>query len=189
MSFIIINISRISEYINIWDFPGGTVVENPPAMQGTWVRSLVKEAPTCRRATKPVHHNYWACALEPARLNYWAHKPQLLKPTCSRAHVPQLPSPRAATTKARAPRAGAPQQEKPLQWEAHAPQWEAHAAQWRVAPPPGSLQLEKACAQQRKHSIYSTVARITKIPEFVISSTWRLSLSEITLSSMFKAKR
>ena len=27
-------------------------------MQGTRVRSLVQEDPTCRRATKPVHHNY-----------------------------------------------------------------------------------------------------------------------------------
>ena len=27
-------------------------------MQGTSVRSLVWEDPTCRRETKPVHHNY-----------------------------------------------------------------------------------------------------------------------------------
>ena len=27
-------------------------------MQGTWVRALVWEYPTCRGATKPVHHNY-----------------------------------------------------------------------------------------------------------------------------------
>ena len=27
-------------------------------MQGTWVRALVREDPTCRGATKPVHHNY-----------------------------------------------------------------------------------------------------------------------------------
>ena len=38
-------------------------------MQGTQVRTLVQEDPTCLRATKPVRHNYWACA------------PQLLKPT------------------------------------------------------------------------------------------------------------
>ena len=56
-------------------------------MQGTWVRALVGEAPTCRGATKPLRHNYWA----------------------------------------RAPRACAPQQEKP-------PQWEACAPQRRVAP-------------------------------------------------------
>ena len=34
-------------------------------MQGTRVRALVREDPTCRGATKPVRHNYWACALEP----------------------------------------------------------------------------------------------------------------------------
>ena len=62
--------------------PGGTVVKNPPPMQGTQVRSLVREDPTCCRATKPVHHNYLACALEPTSHNYWAHAPQLLKPAC-----------------------------------------------------------------------------------------------------------
>ena len=74
-------------------------------MQGTWVRALVQEDPTCYGATKPVHHNYWACALEPASHNYWAHMPQLLKPACLE---PMLRL----------------QQEKPLQWEAHAPQLE-----------------------------------------------------------------
>ena len=39
-------------------------------MQGTWVRALVREDPTCCGATKPVRHNYWAC------------EPQLLKPAC-----------------------------------------------------------------------------------------------------------
>ena len=63
-------------------------------MQGTRVWALVREDPTCRGATKPVRHNYWACALEPASHNY-----------------------RACT-----PRARAPQQEKPPRWEAHAPQ-------------------------------------------------------------------
>ena len=37
-------------------------------MQGTWVQALVLEDPTCRGATKPASHNYWA------------HAPQLLKP-------------------------------------------------------------------------------------------------------------
>ena len=49
-------------------------------MQGTRVRALVREDPTCRRATKPVYHNYWACALELPSHNYWARMPQLLKP-------------------------------------------------------------------------------------------------------------
>ena len=50
-------------------------------MQGTRVQALVREDPTCRGATKPESHNYWACALEPASHNYWARVPQLLKPT------------------------------------------------------------------------------------------------------------
>ena len=40
-------------------------------MQGTRVWALVREDPTCRGATKPVCHNYWACALEPKCHNYW----------------------------------------------------------------------------------------------------------------------
>ena len=55
-----------------------------------------------------------------------AHVPQLLS-LGSRAHEPQLLSPRATTTEVQAPRAGAPQQEKP-------PQWETRAPQGRVAP-------------------------------------------------------
>ena len=52
-------------------------------MQGTGVQSLVREDPTCCGATKPVRHNYWACALEPLSHKYWAHTPQLLKPAHS----------------------------------------------------------------------------------------------------------
>ena len=75
--------------------------------QGTQVRALVWEDATCRGAAKPVLHNYWACALEPMSHNYW--------------------SLRATATEACVPRACALQQEKP-------PQWEAHAPQQRVAP-------------------------------------------------------
>ena len=39
-------------------FPGGAVIRNHLPMQGTRVRSLVREDPTCRGATKPVRHNY-----------------------------------------------------------------------------------------------------------------------------------
>ena len=49
-------------------------------MQGTRVRALVREDPTCCGAAKPVLQNYGACALEPASHNYGAHVPQLLKP-------------------------------------------------------------------------------------------------------------
>ena len=31
-------------------------------VQGTWVWALVWEDPTCRRAARPVSHEYWACA-------------------------------------------------------------------------------------------------------------------------------
>ena len=62
-------------------------------MQGTRVRALVREDPTCCWAT---------------------NTPQLLS-LCSRACKPQLLSPHATTTEA------CPQQEKPLQWEARTP--------------------------------------------------------------------
>ena len=73
-------------------------------MQETQVWSLVWEDPTCSGATKPMCHNYGACALEPGSHNYWAHMLQLLKPVCPKAH--------------------ALQQEKPPQWEACVPQLE-----------------------------------------------------------------
>ena len=39
-------------------------------MQGTWVRSLAREDSTCRGATKAVHHNERARALELVGCNY-----------------------------------------------------------------------------------------------------------------------
>ena len=39
-------------------FPGGPLVKNLPAVQETRVQSLVWEGPTCRVATKSVHHNH-----------------------------------------------------------------------------------------------------------------------------------
>ena len=75
-------------------------------MQGTRVRALVREDPAFHGATKPVRHNYWACALESASHSYWAQEPQLLMPA---RLEPVL------------------RDEKP-------PQWEAHALQWSVAP-------------------------------------------------------
>ena len=83
-------------------FPGGTMVKNPPANAGDM--GLI---PGLGRSHM-LQSN-------------WTHAPQLLS-LRSRAHEPQLLSPRATTTEARTPRAHAPQQEKPLQWEAHAPQ-------------------------------------------------------------------
>ena len=109
-------------------FPGGAVVKNRLPMQGTRVRALVREDPTCHRAAKPVSHNYWACTLEPASHNYWAFEPQLL-------------SPWATATEAHAPRVHAPQQEEPPQWE---------SLRTATKSSPRSPQLEKARAQQQR---------------------------------------
>ena len=42
------------------------------SVQGTQVGSLVWEDSTYRRATVPIHHNYWTCILEPILHNCWA---------------------------------------------------------------------------------------------------------------------
>ena len=72
------------EYLKIYIYAASLVAQwlwiRLP-MQGTRVQALVQEDPTCRGATKPVRHNYWACTLEPVSHNYWARVPQLLKPT------------------------------------------------------------------------------------------------------------
>ena len=80
---------------NTRDFPGGAVVKNLPANAGDM-----------------------GSIRGPGRSHIpWSNKarvPQLLS-LHSRACAPQLLSPRAATTEACAPRARAPQQEKPPQ--------------------------------------------------------------------------
>ena len=61
----VVNFSTPSPWIiKTWykGFPGGAVVENLPANAGDTGSSLVWEDPTCRGATRPVSHNYWACA-------------------------------------------------------------------------------------------------------------------------------
>ena len=88
-------------------FPGGAVLKNPPANAGG-----TGSIPGLGRSHTPRSNKALA--------------PQLLS-LHSRVRKPQLLSPRATTAEARAPRAHAPQQEKP-------PQWEAHAPQRRVAP-------------------------------------------------------
>ena len=53
------------------NFHGGAADKNPPANEGTWVRSLrISEDFTCREATKPMRHNSWVGDLEPAGRNY-----------------------------------------------------------------------------------------------------------------------
>ena len=68
-------------------------------MQGTRVRVLVQEDPSCCGATKPVRHNYWACALEPVLHNKRSHRNE--KPAHHNEEQPPLAatreSPRAAT--------------------------------------------------------------------------------------------
>ena len=100
------------------------MVKNPPAKAGD-----MGSSPGLGRSHMP-------------RSN-WARAPQLLS-LRSRAHVPQLLSPRATTTEAHVPRARAQQQEKPPQWEACAPQWKSS---------PRSPQLEKARVQQRRPNV------------------------------------
>ena len=51
-------------------------------MKGTRVQALVWEDPTCRGATKPVSHNYWACASG-------ACAPQRERPRQWEAHAPR----------------------------------------------------------------------------------------------------
>ena len=93
-------------------------------MQGTRVWTLVREDPTCYRATKPMSCNYWACTLEPKKHNYWARVPQLLKPAC--------PEPCYATRKATAMRSmhtTMKSSSRSLQLEkAHVQQWRPNAA-------------------------------------------------------------
>ena len=59
-------------------FPGGSVVKNC-LMQKARIQSLVQEDPTRGGATKPIHHNYWACALEATN--------------CKRSHRSENPEP------------------------------------------------------------------------------------------------
>ena len=58
-------------------------------MQETWVWSLAREDPTCPGATKPVRHNYWACALEPVLCSKRSHDNE--KPTHHKKSSPCLP--------------------------------------------------------------------------------------------------
>ena len=66
-------------------FPGGSVVENLPAKAGDTGSVPGLEDVTCRRATKSVRHNYWACALE-------AQDPRWLSPRAQTAEALVLPN-------------------------------------------------------------------------------------------------
>ena len=84
-----------NQNLQIWGFPGGAVVENLPANAGD-----TSSSPGPGRSHMPQSDQ--------------ARAPQLLS-LRSRAREPQLLSACAATTEACAPRARAPQQEKPPQ--------------------------------------------------------------------------
>ena len=86
-------------------------------MQGTRVRSLVWEDPTCYGATKPVHHNYWA------------HVLQLLKPVLSNKRSHHTESLRTATKSS----------SRSLQLE------KAHAQQWRPTQPKKKITFGTSC--------------------------------------------
>ena len=65
------NISEVTLIrINDKGFPGGAVVENLPANAGNMGSSPGPGRSACHAATKPVCHNYGACALEPTSHNY-----------------------------------------------------------------------------------------------------------------------
>ena len=91
------------------------------AGQGTLVRSLVQEDPTCCWTTQPKCHAIEPALWSPRATNIEAHAPQPLMPVCHGAH--------------------AMQQKKPLQ-QKRPPQQEACALQLESSP--HSLQVEKA---------------------------------------------
>ena len=62
-------------------------------VQGTWVRALVQEDPTCRGAAKPVCHNSWACTLDPVSHNYWSPHAWSLCSTTREATTMRSPHP------------------------------------------------------------------------------------------------
>ena len=54
------------------------------SMQSTsWETLGGRTSTPCRGATKPMHHNCWACALEPGSRNYWS--PCAITTECPRA--------------------------------------------------------------------------------------------------------
>ena len=91
-------------------------------MQGTWVRSLVWEDPTCHRTTKLVCSNYWARPLEPVSHSYRTWEPKLLKPM----RLEPVPHTREATAM-RSLNTAMKSGPRSLQLE------EAHTKQWRLS--------------------------------------------------------
>ena len=60
-----------------------------PLLEGTQVRSLLQEDPMCCRATEPMSHNDWACALEPMHCSKRRHHSE--KPVHCNQRSPHSP--------------------------------------------------------------------------------------------------
>ena len=97
-----------------WGFPGGPVVKNLPANAGDRLDPWSWRIPHAAEQLRPFVTTT-ETTLGPRSRSYWAHVLQLLKPMC--------------------PRACAPQQGKPQQWEACTQQLESNSR---------SLQKEKS---------------------------------------------
>ena len=64
-------------------------------VKGTQVQPLIQDDSTCHGATKPVHHNHWACALEPMGHSSW--RPCTWGRRSATGEVTRGRSPRTAT--------------------------------------------------------------------------------------------
>ena len=82
---ILLAATKGDKLIKVWEIVKITRAQGLPWGLGgeeLACQSLIWEDSTCHGASKPVCHNYWACALEPGSCSYWAHMPQVLKPVC-----------------------------------------------------------------------------------------------------------
>ena len=72
-------------------FSGGRVVKNPPAKAGDMGSIPAQGRSHTHKATEPVCHNYWGCALEPMCHSCWC--PHVLEPVlCNkRSHHGEKP--------------------------------------------------------------------------------------------------
>ena len=120
--------------------------------QGTWVWSLVGEDPTCRGAAKPVHHNYWACALEPASHNYWSLCTANTEPT-------------TATTEARVLQLLKLACLEPVLHNKRSHRMRSPRTPTKSIPL--SPQLEKACAQQQRPNTAKKIKNKITVPRLV----------------------
>ena len=136
-------------------------------MQETQVRSLIQEDPTMHGVAKPVHHNYWACALE--------RDPQLLKPVCPRAQAPR---------------------EKPLKWEAHRPQLKkslrsnkdpAQVKNKFFFQKKGAVSLEYGGCIRTSQPSYNGFCQIIKETCNLVLSWWKIMCFLLTNSRCFSS--